>query len=70
LNELSDDWICLEVRSERSPTSPDARELTIYYAEGKKRVIVTITTEWTISVQITRPDLVEWNDWTHEVKVN
>jgi hypothetical protein len=71
LNELTDDWVIFRNRSERLPAKPDPRQLNIYYADGngagKKRIIVTITTDWVISVHISRPDLVGWNDWIVEV---
>jgi hypothetical protein len=62
LNELPDDWAISRNRAGSFPAKPDPRNLKIYHADGygagNKRVTVTIAADWTISVQMSRPDLV------------
>jgi hypothetical protein len=51
-----------------------SRNLKIDYADGygagNKRMIVTIAADWTISVQMSPPDLVGWeDDWNRQTAV-
>jgi hypothetical protein len=61
LNELSEDWGLIRNRI------PGACRLKIYYADqdgkGERRLTVKVDEDWKITVQISRPDLVAWDEW-------
>lgn len=64
VNDLPGDWEL--VKSDWTKTDTLKRDMKLYYADargsGKKRITVKIDAFWNISVKISRPDLVEWED--------
>jgi hypothetical protein len=68
LNELPEDWAYVRNRRRAADENATGRQLKIYYADqqgrGEKRITVKIQPDgFLISIQISRPDLVEWDEW-------